>query len=382
MATIPLHTKSEKADSSVKISPGGAKLSDVAMLAGVHLGTVRKVLRGRTANHRISEETVRKVQAAAKKLKYHPHHTARALATNQSMVIGVYVHVPTSFIEGEHGIIGGSYWGDVLAHAEQWFRQKGYDLLVVNLSSSAQSIRHCAEKYHSRQVDGILVASDADPQELEYLYEQGVPTVAIGYTGPDIPASYIRLDNRAGMFAVVDHLVELGHRNIAWLGVCHPDILGDWRERHDAVLERMAYHGLGVLHDLHWPNTPRFEHVPDFKLYEGAWAVDYLLAQSNRPSALVAIDDLQAFGAVRQLQERNCSCPQDLSVTGFDDSFFARWSRPKLTSVSHDIKQVTTRACEILLEHVSRRNENPVFDPVHETITASLIVRQSTGRLA
>ncbi len=358
---------------------GLVKLSDVAALAGVSLSTVSRVLNRRKYFDRLSQGTVERVQKAAEQLKYRPHHVAQTLATNRSMVIGIYVHVPTSFLEGKHYLIGGSYAGEIIGVAEQFLRPRGYDLLVINLSDSRQTLGRCAEKFHSRQVDGILLMQNPQPEELCYLSEQNVPAVAIDYSGPEVPVSYVRMDNTGGIGAAVDHLVSLGHRNIGFLGSCHPESFSDWEERHQAYLARMAHHQLPVKYDLHWPNTMRIERTLDFQFYEGVWATDFLVSKADRPTALVAMSDGQAFSVARRLAELGLRCPEDMSIVGFDDSIWARWSKPRLTTISHSMEQMAIRSCQILLDQMERWYAGDSWPTVHEMVKAELVVRESTG---
>jgi len=304
---------------------------------------------------------------------------ARALATNRSMVIGIYVPVPVSLAQGNHPIIGSSFASEILAYTEQFYRQHGYDLLVINLSDSQQTLRRCAQKFHSRQVDGILLIRIPQADELCYLGEQNVPAVAIDYAGPEVPVSYISLDNRSAIEAGVDHLVELGHRRIAFLGSCNPETLPDYDARHEAFLSRMAHHGLPVKYDLHWPNTIRVNRELDFQLREGNWAIDFLAQRDDRPTGLITVGDGQAFAAARHLGELGLRCPDDMSIVGFDDSFLARLSKPALTSISHNTRQVTNRACEILLDHIEHWQADRTWPVVQERVRGGLTFRASTA---
>ncbi len=369
----------DQATSGLRVGSRTVKLSDVAELAGVSLSTVSRVLNRRKFFDRLSRATVERVNQAARQLNYQPHHVAQTLATNRSLVIGIYVHVQSSMVEGEHPMIGNSYAGEVLSHAERFFRERGYDLLIINLSGHQETLKRCAGKFHSRQVDGILTVYSTEPEELCFLNEQQVPAVAIDYAGPEVPVSYVALDNRAAIYSAVDYLVGLGHRNIAFLGECHPDTFPDLRVRHTAFLERMAKHQLPVKYELCWPNSPKFERKPDFQFLEGGWAADYLASCEDRPTALVTISDGQAFSVIRRLGELGLHCPREMSVVGFDDSFLARWSRPLMTSLSHNLNHMTTRACEVLLSHIEQWYVNQTWQVVHEKIQATLTVRDSTA---
>lgn len=355
------------------------KLADVAELAGTSLSTVSRVLNRRKYFERLSAATIERVHAAAKQLNYQPHHVAQTLATNRSMVIGIYVHVAKSFAEGKHQIVGEGYGGEVMAAAESYFRDRGYDMLLVNMSAANRSLEQCAAKFKSRQVDGILTVYSCDTEELEYLAGQGVPAVAIDYAGPAVNASYVSLDNRAAVHAAVDHLVELGHRNIGFLGACNPEMFGDWRVRSEAFLERMRHHALAVRHHLVWPNTPEMPHKPDFQYYEAEWAINHLAKCEDRPTALITISDVQAFAAIRQMNVLGLNCPRDMSIVGFDDGVLSRWAMPKMTSVSHCLPGITQRACEVLLGHIEQWYVGKKWQPVQEQMGGTLTVRESTA---
>jgi LacI family transcriptional regulator len=361
---------------------GKATLADVAALAGVSLSTVSRAIHKRKLHERLSRETVARVEEAARKLNYHAHHVAQTLATNRSMVIGVYVHASPSFIEAKHPAVGIGYAGDVMACAEAFFRERGYDLLLINLSNSTrQSLERCVSKFHSRQVDGILTIGGNEPGELAYLHGQSIPVVAVDYAGAFVPISHVSLDNEQAIHLAVDHLVGLGHRRVAFLGACHEDSFLDCHVRHRAFLQRMAHHGLSVTHDLNWPNTVVIERKPDYQFLEGRWVAEYLLGRGERerPTAIVTISDAQAYAAIQRLGEHGISCPDDISVVGFDDSIWARWSAPALTSVAHKVPEMTARACEILLQHIEQWYAGGQWEAVQEKIPSSLAVRESTG---
>lgn len=364
-------------------SPGKTTLADVAALAGVSLSTVSRAIHKRKFHERLSKETIAKVEAAAQKLNYHAHHVAQTLATNRSMVIGIYVHTQSSFIDGDHPTIGIGYAGDILAYAEAFFRAKGYDLLLINLSdSNQQALEHSAVKFHSRQVDGILMIGCNEPNELSYLHKQSIPAVAVDYAGTTPPPiSHVSLNNQQAIYLAVDHLVGLGHKNIAFLGACHEDSFLDCHIRHRAFIQRMAHHELPVAHDMNWPNTIKIDRKPDFQFFEGCWAADYILAkpEASRPTALITISDSQAYAAVQHLSSHGIRCPQDLSVIGFDNSIWARWASPALTSASHQLPEMTTRACEILLTQIQAWYEGNGWELVQEKVESSLVVRNSTG---
>lgn len=357
-----------------------ATLADVAALAGVSVSTVSRAIHKRKLHERLSKETVERVKQAARKLNYRAHHVAQTLATNRSMVIGVYAHAPASFIEAGHPTVGIGYAGDVMAHAEAFFREQGYDLLLINLSSSStSSLERCAAKFQSRQVDGILSIGSNEPAELASLQKMQIPLVAVDYAGAYVPVSHVSLDNEQGIHLVVDHLVELGHRRIAFLGACHEESFLDCHERHRSFLQRMAHHGLPVVHDLNWPHTIVIKRKPDYQFFEGRWAVDHLLAQPEKPTALVTIGDEQAYAAIQRMNELGLLCPGDMSVAGFDNSIWARWSSPALTSVTHELPEITSRACKILLQHIEQWYAGEAWEIVQEKIPGRLALRGSTG---
>lgn len=362
------------------LNGNSATLADVAALAGVSVSTVSRAIHKRKLHERLSRKTVEKVEMAARKLNYRAHHVAQTLATNRSMVIGIYAHASPSFVEAGHPTVGIGYAGDVMAHAEAFFREQGYDLLLINLSSSStRSLERCAAKFQSRQVDGILSIGGNEPAELAYLQKQQIPVVAVDYAGAYVPVSHVSLDNEQGIHLAVDHLVELGHRRIAFLGACHEESFLDCHVRHRSFLQRMAYHGLPVVYDLNWPHTIVVDRKPDYQFFEGRWAIDHLLAQPEKPTALITISDAQAYAAIQRMGELGLACPDDMSVVGFDNSIWARWSSPALTSVTHELGEITSSACKILLQHIEQWYAKEGWEIVQEKIPSSLAIRDSTA---
>ncbi len=372
-----------KSESIPTIAPLGrcrtAKLVDIARLANVSVTTASRVLNKRKYFDRISETTMQKVQAAARELHYEPNRTAQNLVTNRTHTIGVFVHPEQNLIGAHHPIVGESFTGFILGYSEEFFRELGYDLLIINFSENARSLGHCSARFHNNQIDGVLGVGSCNVTDLNYLAEQGVPAVAVNYAGASPRASFVGLDNIAAIHLGVDHLVSLGHKDIAFLGGCNPVVEEEYTVRCNAFRERMAHHSLTSRFVWNGYNTVVIPRERDFQYHEGRWAAEQIANMREGPTALITVGDIQAFGFVQRMGELGLQCPEDVSVIGFDNSIWARISSPGLTSLDHAVDEMTRRACSLLLDHIECCYANTPWQVKHEMLCPQLVVRNSTA---
>jgi len=322
----------------------------VARAAGVSVATVSRVY-----NHSalVREETRKQVEAAGTRLGYAPHGTARSLITSKTSTLGVLL--PDLY---------GEFFSEVIRGIDQAAQASGYHLLVSSSHDDMRALTAVLRSMRGR-VDGLVVMSPdvESPVALSHLPEQ-FPVVFLNC--PAEGADSITIANRDGARAMVSHLVDLGHRDIA--------MIKGPRRNYDAV-ERLAGYRLALRErQVRW--SAQLEVAGDFSERSGYRAVRELLGRSPRPTAIFAANDSMAIGALGALREGGIAVPGAMAVAGFDDIPMASYVSPALTSVHVDISALGERAAVRLLGAIRR---SPGDQPFQEVLPAALVVRESCG---
>jgi LacI family transcriptional regulator len=304
------------------------RLVDVAREAGVHAATASRALNPE-ARESVSRQTVRRVERAARKLGYTPNTVARGLRTSKSFVVALVVPDITNPL-----------FPYIVRGAEQVLADAGYTLVLTDTNNRPDTERSQVAAMRARGVDGFIVATArwSDPV-LDELALAGVPTVLVNRRNEHGPFPYVGTDDRHGIEMCVRHLRELGHRDI--LHLAGPADTSTGRERHSAF--RQAMQGTEVAGVVQ---------CPSFTEQAGAAAVHEALAAGTSFTAIVAGNDLLAIGAMEALAGKGIRCPDDVSITGYNDVDFMRRLTPAFTTVRIPLHSMGVFAARTLLEWV------------------------------
>jgi len=328
--------------------------ADVARLAGVSRATVSYVLNNRTDGRiPITEQTRQKVLAAVEELGYAPSALARSLKSGTSRTIGFLMPA----VHNPH------YW-DILEGAEEEITAQGYYLALVTANLDLKRERRCLQSLLQQRLDGLILMPtfiDKFTDELQMLSERNSPVVVIT---PMEGADWVFPDIRSGAEAMMDHLLGLGHRRIAFINGVARRHLSQTRE--NVYLEKIAAAGL--------PFDPDLLITCGYRIRDAYAAARALLDLDEPPTAIWTVNDLLAVGALRAVHERGLRVPDDVAVAGFDDIDLAQQLYPPLTTVHMPALDMGALAAEFLFE----RLENPKCDFMQELMPTSLVVRQST----
>jgi LacI family transcriptional regulator len=330
-------------------------IRDVARLAEVHPGTVSRALNEET-RALVNPETADRVLRAAEELGYRPNRIARGLKTSRSHTIGVLIPDITNPV-----------FPPIVRGIEDRLDQAGYTALIVNTDNDPERERIYLEAMQARQVDGFISATARlDKELLAELGGVGTPLVLVNRSLEDGSVPAVTVDDRRGIALAVGHVVELGHTQIGH--VAGPQNLSTGHRRRLSFIEAMQAAGLEV---------PE-EHVKVgsyFTEEEGARACDELLSHAPAVTAIVAGNDLMAIGCYDTLEERGLTCPDDISVVGFNDMRFVDRLRPPLTTIGIPNREIGQEAADLLLEQLggnAQAGGEVLLEPV-------LVVRASTG---
>jgi LacI family transcriptional regulator len=307
-------------------------IRDVARVAKVHPGTVSRALNERT-RALVNPETADRVIRAAEELGYRPNRIARGLKTSRSHTIGVLIPDITNPL-----------FPPILRGIEDRLDEAGYTSLIVNTDNDAVRERVYLEAMRAHPVDGFISATARlDRELLVELGEGGTPLVLVNRSLEDGSVPAVTVNDRHGIALAVEHVIALGHERVGH--VAGPQNLSTGHRRHLGFIDAMRAAGLEAP-----PEHIRFG--ARFTEDEGARAAAELLAAAPELTAIVAANDLMAIGCYDTLEKRGLTCPDDISVVGFNDMPFVDRLRPPLTSVRVPQREIGQVAAELLLDQL------------------------------
>lgn len=334
-------------------APGGVvTLEMVAQAAGVSPSTVSRIL---NCTATVSAEKQANVEAAIKKLGFRPNPVARGLAGGRTLSVGVVTQT-----------ISSPFYGEALLGIEDELERAGYIPLFVSGHWTEAEERKAIDALMSRRVDGLIVLAGRLPNSALLGYAKRVPMVVVGrdLQGPQLFS--LGFDNRAGAMLATQHLLDCGHKRVAF-------IAGD--RGHEDALEReagyrQALQQAGITFD------PALVLPGDFTEGGGLLAVNRLLDSHVPFTAIFASNDQAAIGAALGLYRRNIRVPDDVSLVGFDDVAPARFAIPPLTTVRQSVYETGAQAAVAMLELLKGDAPSAQLPP------PTLVPRESTRRIA
>jgi LacI family transcriptional regulator len=332
-----------------------ATLRDVAAAARVHPATASRALNPET-RILVSEDTARRVSAAAAKLGYQPNPVARSLRTRRSHTVGVLI--PD---------LNNPLFPPIVRGLEDKLAAAGYVALIGNTDADANRERLIFEQMRARHVDGfVLATATLHDRLLAEAAAADLPVVLMNRLSQDYSFPSVSVDNEQGARMAVSHLARLGHTRIAHIAGPQEASTGVSRLR--GFREGMAAHGLEIREDL-------ITYAGRYTVEEGTRCARELLAVEGGFTAVAAANDMLAVGCYAALDDAGLQCPDDISVIGFNDMPFIDRLRPPLTTVRFPHYQLGTEAAQLLLERIGERDA-----PVKILYLApELIVRKSAA---
>jgi LacI family transcriptional regulator len=330
---------------------GPVTIGMVAQAAGVSASTVSRVLNGTAV---VGELKKQAIDAAIAKLGFVPNPVARGLAGGRTLSIGVVTQALDS-----------PFYGAAMRGIEDELLPAGYNALFVSGHWNAAAEARCIGVLQARRVDGIIVLTGRLPDSALKAYAKVQPVVVTGRTlkAPDLFT--LNFDNFEGGRLATQHLIQLGHRRIAFIAgdARHPDATARLRGY------RSALEAAGIAFDQGLVVPGEYLEI------SGLMAVDRLLATNQTFTAIFAANDQMAVGAALGLQRRSLRVPDDVSIVGFDDLPSSQYAIPPLTSVQQPAFELGRLAAVAMLQLLTNRKPN-VEMPVPR-----LIARESSRRL-
>jgi DNA-binding LacI/PurR family transcriptional regulator len=327
-------------------------IREVAKRAGVSTATVSRVVNGTAP---VDATTEKRVRAAIQRSGYYPNTHARTLGTGKSHIYGLII----SDIENP-------FFPELVKCFERLAVEHAHEVLIANTDYQAERMEVCVRRMLERKVDGVaIMTSEMDPELIRMLNGRGIPIVFLDTGSVGTGISNISLDYDSGVDQAIDHLTSLGHRRIAF--VSGPANLPSARTRYEAFLASLRRKNLDCSEELIRPGNHRFD--------GGYGAMLELLRLRERPTAVMASNDLMAIGIMGALFAAGVRVPEEVSVVGFDDISLSSFMPPPLTTIRVSRADIAGFAFSSLYA-ASQRGES---QGVRHVVRAQLVIRGSTA---
>lgn len=330
----------------------GPTIKDVARKAGVSTATVSRVLNNVGS---VDCGTRRRVEDAARELRYAPSPIGRSLSTRRTDAVGLLL--PDLF---------GEFFSEVIRGSDQTAQQHHYHLIVSSSHSNREEIT-AALKVMRGRVDGLIIMSPhIDARTLYENLPHGLPLVLLNchVEGGDFDS--LNIDNFQGAAQMVRHLLEHGHRRIA--------IIEGTEKNFDAEERLRGYRA--AMHEVNGENFSGLEFPGNFTEASGYDAANAMLALRDRPTAIFASNDSMAIGALSALKDHGIPVPAEVAVAGFDDIPIAHYLTPALSTVHIDISELGVRAVQRV---ISAAREKSTYRREQSLVPTRLVIRDSCG---
>jgi len=328
-------------------------LKDIAGRVGVHPSTVSRVLNPKTRGM-VNPEIAATIAETADKMGYRPNPFAYSLRTRRSFIIGVMI--PD---------IANPVFPPIIRGIERILEPHGYAVVLANTDNSSERERVSIERFVERQVDGLITATSLLSDDFLVDLGADVPVVFVNRRAetPGVPS--VVVNDAAGIAAIIEHLVSLGHRRVAH--VAGPQLMSTGKIRYETFVEECRKAGLAT-------DATLIEFTDAFMEGEGRRAATALLKR-EKFTAIVAANDLLALGCYGALADAGLVCGRDVSVTGFNDMPFVDRLQPPLTTVHIPLNEMGEGAARLLLDQLMENGSSETTI----TLQPELVVRASTG---
>nr|WP_279338663.1 LacI family DNA-binding transcriptional regulator [Sphingomonas sp. BGYR3] len=337
---------------------GSPTVQDVAMAAGVSAMTVSRVVNGGT---NVREATRNAVLQAIERLNYRPNTAARNLAAGEATQIGLFYANPS---------VG--YLSQFLIGALNAARRAGCHLVLESCEGeSDEELAEATRQFAATEVQGVLLPAPLSENKVvrAELDAAGIPYTSIAL-GRFVPGSLnVRIDDYAAARAMTDHLIRLGHRDIAFI-MGNPNQVAS-AERYRGFCDSLAAAGLD-------PAQGRVEQGY-FTFRSGMQAAERILDSKSRPTAVFASNDDMAAAAVGVAHRLGLHVPEDVSIVGFDDTAIATSIWPELTTIRQPTADMAEIGVGMLLKRISGRQDSDVANGMDQIMPFQLIERESSG---
>ncbi|QHJ72076.1 LacI family DNA-binding transcriptional regulator [Planococcus halotolerans] len=327
-----------------------ANIQQVAKHAGVSVATVSRVLNGQNT---VSSKTKLKVEEAIKELNYEPSMLGRNLRNSESRI--VLILIPT---------ISNPFYLEIIKGIENVAISHNYNILLCETDSDPEKENIYFDLVRKKMADGIISMDPAvNVETLKQLAEKYAIIQCSEYGG-GIGIPYVTIDNEEASYRAVKHLLQIGHTKIALMNTDEKFLYA--RERKMGYERALREHGIEM-------NNNYIFYTKDLGFENGQQAMKKILKLKERPTAVFAVSDLLAIGALKEINASGLNVPRDMAVVGFDKIDFSNMTNPTLTTVAQPMYKMGTTAAKMLIEKIQGNKVDSVI------LDFELVIRESTA---
>ena len=329
-------------------------MQDIADRLNISKNSVSQALTGKPG---VSEETRLLVQKAADELGYTYLNNRNNQKPDEKKGINI------ALIASDYAFSLKSFFGEIYLSVEKEMRARGWNLLIESIDQDSKDKLILPSLLSNHQIDGILILSHISTDYISKIIDTGIPTVMIDHHSPYLQADAILTNNRFGAYKAVEHLIQLGHQNIAFVGDI--EVSPSYQERLEGYMLALKKHGIEPSHPLLF--TDAEENQEEISGFVNR--LPYM------PTAWFCVNDGHGFLVQSVLQQKGFKIPEDISICSFDNGQLSQIATPKITTVNIDLNYYGKKAAEQLSWRLNHKDE-----PIHEILLpTTLIVRESTA---
>jgi len=329
-------------------------IKDIAKEAGVSLGTVSNYL---NRNVPVSKKLSKKIQKVISKYDFRKNISASSLRGKNSKLIGVIIPDSSSMV-----------FSFVIKEIEKLAHNYGYSVVICNSDNNYGKEIEYMNVLKSRNTDGIIIIPSEEKLDIFHGFDlKKIPVVLINRRIINSNVDYVTIDTYSVLIELIDYLVGLGHRKIAYMS--RELYLSQSRERLNGYIDGLKKNKINI-------NDKLIIEGEGYFIEGGYNDMQSILNLDERPTAVIAYNDSMAIGAIKAIKDHKLNVPEDFSVIGFDNSFIDDYIEPALTSLTFQKKEIANKSFELLLKRMNG-DKSP---PQGIKVSSSLVIRKSTGK--
>lgn len=326
-----------------------ATIEQVAEEAQVSVATVSRVING---NGPVSAKSRIKVENAVKKLNYEPNMLGRNLRRSESRII-------LSLLPN----ISNPFYANIIQGIEDTARKNGYNIVLCQTDSDSEREKVYLNLVKQKLADGVINLDPTVNKKILSDIGERYPIIQCCEYSADLNISYVAIDNKGAAYKAVKHLISIGHKNIALINTDDKFLYA--RHRKEGYMCALQESNIAIRNEWIVSGNLDFESAQQ--------AVKYLLSLEKKPTAIFAVSDILAIGALKTINELSLKVPEDISLVGFDNIPYAKMVTPALTTVAQPMYEIGIEACKMLIQRLKgdKSIKNRILD-------VELIIREST----
>ncbi|TWT06288.1 LacI family transcriptional regulator [Planococcus sp. CPCC 101016] len=326
-----------------------ANIQQVAKHAGVSVATVSRVLTGK---NKVTAKTKQKVEEAIQYLNYEPSMLGRNLRNSESRI--VLILIPT---------ISNPFYFEIIKGIENMALSQNYSILLCETDSKPEKEEIYFDLVRKKMADGIISMDPAVNVETLKELSENYPIIQCSEYGGGIGIPYVTIDSEEASYRAVKHLIQIGHRKIALMNSDEKFLYA--RERRMGYERALQENGIPL-------NKDYIFYTQELGFEPGQLTMKKILQLEDRPTAVFAVSDLLAIGALKEINAAGLHVPGDVAVVGFDKIDFSNMTNPALTTVAQPMYKMGTVAARMLIEKIQGKTVDSVV------LGHELVIREST----